>query len=202
MTSTHHLIAASLLSLCAALPAAAHSSSYTATLLGSTETSPNNSAGTGTATITLDEHALTMRVQASFSGLSGAATMAHVHCCTAVPNTGNAGVAIAFADFPTGARAGSYDHTFDMSQTSLWNGFVSAHGGTVDAAFGALGQVLGDGTAYFNIHSVAFGGGELRGNFASAVPEPGKILSMTVGLAGIAVAARRRKTAARERTQA
>ncbi|RZL03137.1 MAG: CHRD domain-containing protein [Rubrivivax sp.] len=191
-----HLIAASLLSLGAALPAAAHSIDFTAPLLGASESPANASIGKGSATVTLNEHTLTMRVQASFAGLSGAATMAHIHCCTALTNMGNTGVAVMFADFPTGGNAGTYDHTFDMSQLSNWSGsFVNAHGGTAGSAFEALGQALGNGTAYFNVHTSAFPGGELRGNFASAVPEPQTHLLMLVGLVGLASVHQRRRSA-------
>lgn len=189
-----HLIAAGLLSLSAALPAAAHSVAYTAPLLGASESPGNGSAGTGSTTVTLDEHSLSMRVQASFAGLSGSATMAHIHCCTALPNAGNAAVALVFSDFPTGATTGSYDRTFDLSQLSNWSGsFVSAHGGTASSAFQALGQTLGDGTAYFNLHTSAFSAGELRGNFAAAVPEPQTPILMLVGLLGLASVYPRRR---------
>lgn len=189
-----HLIAASLLSLSATLPVAAHTAAYTAQLLGTSESPSNNSAGTGSATVTLDEHSLTMRVQASFAGLGGSATMAHIHCCTTLPNTGNAGVALMFSDFPTGNTAGTYDRTFDMSQLSNWTGsFVSAHGDTVSSAFAALGQTLGHGTAYFNLHTSAFPGGELRGNFATAVPEPQTKILMLAGLVGLVSVCRRRR---------
>lgn len=192
---TSHLIAASLLSLSAALPVAAHTATYTAQLLGTAESPANNSAGTGLATVTLDEHSLTMRVQASFAGLSGSTTMAHIHCCTSLPNTGNAGVALVFSDFPTGATSGAYDRTFDLSQLSNWSGsFVSTHGGTASSAFTALGQTLGNGTAYFNVHTSAFPGGELRGNFAAAVPEPQTHVLMLAGLLGMAGVYRRRRS--------
>lgn len=192
-----HLAASGLLALCAALPAAAHDLVFTADLLGSSESVPNDSPGFGSTTITLNEHALTMRVQASFSGLVGTVNFTHIHCCTAQPGTGNAGVATpmpSFEGFPSGVTSGTYDRTFDMTQVASWNsGFISTHGGTVDSAFQALQAGLGEGKAYFNIHTSAFGGGELRGNLvaASAVPEPQSLALMLAGLLGLGVVLRK-----------
>lgn len=195
MTLTQ-LTAASVLALATALPAFAHSLTFSAGLSGATETTPNNSVGTGVATLTIDEHALTMRVQASFSGLSGNATMTHIHCCTASAGSGNAGVASplpSFPDFPAGVTLGSYDHTFDLTQDSSWNSaFVNANGGSTQTAFDALLKGLNEKKAYFNIHSSTFPGGELRGNFTAVVPEPGTSALMLVGLLSLAALTRRK----------
>ena len=53
--------------------------------------------GTGWADIWFDPVAHTMRVEATFSGLSGNTTVSHIHCCTTDPGVGNAGVAAASA---------------------------------------------------------------------------------------------------------
>jgi len=51
-----------------------------------------------------------------------------------------------------------------MTLASSYNAsFVTAHGGTIAQAESDLLQSLADGKAYFDIHSTAFGGGEIRG---------------------------------------
>jgi hypothetical protein len=60
---------------------------------------------------------LTMQVQANFTGLLGAVSASHIHCCTAAAGSGTAGVAtmtLTFIGFPSGVTAGTYDYTFDM----------------------------------------------------------------------------------------
>ena len=191
-------ILASLFAATAALPASAITIVYTAILSGPAESPPNASPGTGTATITLDTTLATMRVEASFSGLTGTTTASHIHCCTAVAGVSTAGVATqtpSFTGFPLGVTSGSYDHTFDMTLTASYNApFVTANGGTASGAFSALLAGLAAGKAYYNIHSSTFAGGEIRGFLA--VPEPGTLARLGSGLAALALARRGRGRAA------
>jgi hypothetical protein len=140
---------------------------YVAHLSGPKESPPNDSPGAGFADVTFDLDAHTMRVQVTFSGLVGTTTASHIHSPTAVPFTGTAGVAtqVPFFDgFPIGVTSGTYDMTFDTSLDSTYNpDFVTANGGSVDAAEAALAASLAAGTAYLNIHSTVFPGGEIRG---------------------------------------
>ena len=60
--------------------------------------------------------------------------------------------------------SGSYDHTFDLTLASSYNpDFIAANGGTISTASNALFAALEEGRAYFNIHTSAFPGGEIRG---------------------------------------
>lgn len=160
---------------------------FMASLEGLNEVPPNASPGTGDVTVTVDDVANTMRVEALFSGLIGTTAAAHIHCCT-VPGT-NAGVATAvptFPGFPAGVTSGSYDALFDMTLASSYNpAFVAANGGTPASAFSALLGGLNAGNAYFNLHTTSFPGGEVRGNLQLQVPEPATLFLLSLGVAGL-----------------
>jgi hypothetical protein len=195
------LLAGCLLAVAAAMPAVAQTV-YTAVLAGGpAEDPPNASLGTGTATVTVDVALNTMRVEASFSGLSGVTTASHIHCCTAVAGTGTAGVATEvpfFSSFPIGVSSGTYDSTFDMLLASSYNpAFVTAHGGTLSQAFSDLVAGLNAGSAYLNIHSDLYPRGEIRGflQAAAAVPEPQTYALLATGLGLLALVTRRRRSA-------
>ena len=161
---------------------------YIANLDGASESPANASTGIGFATVIIDTVADTLNVSVTFSGLLGTTTASHIHCCTAVPDSGTAGVATelpTFVGFPLGVTSGSYSSpTFDLTSASSYNpAFIAAAGGTVAQAEAALAAGMAAGDAYLNIHSSVVPGGEIRG-FLVAVPEPA-----TLGLVGLALGA-------------
>lgn len=185
--------------LALAQPALAHEQVYAAPLLGSSEIPAATTTGTGYAIVTFDFDLLTMRVQVTFADLVGNASASHIHCCTASPGASNVGVATqtpSFTGFPTGVKAGTYDHTFDMSVASSYNAtFITNHGGTVGSAFNDLVAGLDSGNAYLNVHTSAFPGGEIRALLVP-VPEPESYALMLGGLGVLAMVARRRRSTA------
>jgi hypothetical protein len=187
----------SLLSFCliATPMASAHTIIYMTNLSGPNEAPPNASPGIGNATVTLDLDLGTLRLQSSFSGLTGNVTAAHIHGATAVAGTGTAGVITqtpSFSGFPLGVTSGMYDMTFDMTVASSYNAaYITGNGGTVATAYNALQAALNDGKTYLNIHTSAFPGGEIRG-FLVAVPEPGSV--SLASAAGLILFARRRRS--------
>jgi len=185
-----------------AFPSLGFSTLYTASLDGPSEDPPNASPGTGFATVDLDILLHTMEIQASFSDLLAPTTVSHIHGPTASPGTGTAGVITqlpSFEGFPLGVTSGVYSHVFDTSQASTWNpAFLTSVGSSTTMAEAALDSYLAGGTAYFNIHSEMFTGGEIRGFFAPApapIPEPATLFLFGIGTAGLAGSrvARRKK---------
>ncbi len=167
---------------------------YVANLDGPSESPPNASPGTGTATIIYDTDAHTLDMDVTFSGLVGTTTNAHIHATTADPFTGTAGVATTtptFAGFPSGVMSGSYMAVLDLTLASSYSAaFLSANGNSTAAAETALMTAIADGHAYWNIHSSMFSGGEIRG-FFNLVPEPATL--SLVAVAGLVLRRRRRR---------
>jgi hypothetical protein len=167
---------------------------YIADLNGPSEFPPGSSTSTGTgiAEVNFDIVAHTMHVEVFFNGLEGLTTASHIHAPTSSPFTGAAGIATqlpTFPGFPLGVTSGFYDHTFDTLDPATYNpAFESANGGTAAGAEAALAADLANGTAYLNIHTTKFPGGEISGFFKvvpNVVPEPQSIVMLGIGALGV-----------------
>jgi CHRD domain len=164
-------------------------------LAGANEVPPTGSSGIGSAAVVLDTTADTIRIIASFVGLTSPDTAAHIHCCQTMPGT-NVGVATTLPTFgfggpnpfPLGVTAGAYDQTFSLLDSSFYNpAFVTANGGTVAGAEAALIAGIEGEHTYFNIHTSNFPNGEVRAELLPigvAVPAP----IVGAGLPGVILA--------------
>jgi hypothetical protein len=174
----------------AASAAQAQTYSFAAAL----EPETTGAAGTGTVLVGFDAGAQTLSIDALFFGLSGLTTVAHIHCCVAPPGT--VGVAVTpgtLPGFPVGVNFATYSTVLDLTNSATYTaGFINNFGGgTVAGASAALLEGMNDGTAYFNVHSSTYPGGEIRG-FLQPVPEPTTWALMAFGLAAVAGLSRRR----------
>jgi hypothetical protein len=116
---------------------------FTTTLKGADEVPANTTAGTGLVAATLDTATKTLSYKVLYSGLTGPATMAHFHG-PAAPGV-NAGVQV---PVPTSALTSPM-----MGTATLDDGQIAD---------------LEAGKWYFNIHTAAHPGGEIRGQLSAA----------------------------------
>jgi hypothetical protein len=175
---------------------------FTANLDGPSEVPPNASPATGLAFVTIDEAAHTMRVDVVFDGLLAPNAAAHIHV---IDGPGDsilldtlgpvATTTPTFSGFPTGTTSGVFDQTFDMTLAASYRaGWVTDSGGIIAGAEAALFAGIVDGRGYFNIHSTAFPGGEIRGFLQPVVtPEPASILLFASGAAAVLLRRRSRQ---------
>jgi hypothetical protein len=168
---------------------------YRAVASGALESPPN--ASPGSSIITIDLGGTEAFVDVPFSGLLGTTTQAHIHCCTSSPFTGDAPVAVPFADFPTGVTSGSFTTAIPLDDAASFDpAFLSAHGGTVKGAASALVDAMNANEAYVNIHTSIYPEGEIRGWVVSApVPEAAEWSMLALGLGGLMWMSRRRPMA-------
>jgi hypothetical protein len=148
---------------------------------GANENPQTGSPGTGFASVLLDNALHTLTVDANFGNLfptipntstPSGTTAAHIHCCVAPP--GNAGVATttpSFIGFPLGVTSGTFHTVLNLLDPASYNpAFITMNGGNVAAADIVFENNLTDGQTYFNIHTNAFLGGEVRAFLLT--PEP------------------------------
>ena len=130
-----------LLAAAAAWPIAhAATTTYKATLSTGAEVPPVQGAATGSAAVSVDTATKAVSWRVDYSGLSGPAAAAHIHCGAAAG--ANAGVAVSFGDNVASPIQGS---------------------GTLTDA--QLADLQG-GKCYVNVHTAATKGGEIRGQLA------------------------------------
>jgi CHRD domain len=139
-TSLRPILAAAVLSaaMFAATASFAAVVNYTATLKGASEVPPNDSKGSGTVTATYDTASKKFTYTATYSGLTGPATAAHFH-----------GPAAAGANAPP---------VVPVAATALASP-IKGDATLTDAQAADLAA----GKWYFNIHTAAHAGGEIRG---------------------------------------
>jgi LPXTG-motif cell wall-anchored protein len=154
-------------------------------------------AGSATAMLSGGVDSFVLSYALNYSGLGSDAVAGHIHYSILPPGSNPADqtgpvVHALDADFgllgTTGTIMGEW--RYDDAQMPLTN---------------ALADSLLDGELYFNLHSVTFGNGEIRGqitpvngnpdgeNGGTAIPLPPALLMGLLGLGAAGVAARRRK---------
>ena len=122
-------------------PAAfAETQTYKADLKASAEVPPNDSKGSGAVTASYDTVTKKLTYSATYKDLTGPATAAHFHGPAAAG--ANAGVSVPVKDVTASPLKGEATLTDDQAKQ------------------------LQDGQMYFNIHTAANQGGEIRGQMA------------------------------------
>jgi len=135
-----------------ALSAAASAQTFTVPMDGTKEVPPVPTAGTGTATVTLNTTTGAVTISGNYTGMTSTVNMAHLHG-PAGP-TGVAGIILGCA--VTGGTTGTFAGSGTLTATQV--GFVMT------------------GMTYVNVHTIMFGSGEIRGQVVapgSATPYGG-----------------------------
>lgn len=130
---------------------------FRATMNGPSEVPATTSAGTGTFVATLDTVTNVFTYDVTFTGLTSAAILAHIHGPATTAQSGNALVdltSLPGATFDLGATAGKGHGSLVLNAANAIT--AGLHGDS-------LRTLLFAGLAYVNIHTANNAGGEIRG---------------------------------------
>jgi hypothetical protein len=126
-----------------AWPAEAESLKFKAALTSGAETPPNDSKGSGSLTATFDPASKKLDWMANYSGLTGPAMAAHFH-----------------GPAPAGKAAGIEVPLAGSLESPIKGSAILTD---------AQAKDLMDGMMYFNLHTAANKGGEIRGQMEKAM---------------------------------
>jgi hypothetical protein len=160
-----------LVSLALAVSGQAATLIFGAVMTGAAERpTPVATNATGSATLTIDDVTGVWSLAGSYVGLTSASTLAHIH--------GPAGVEAAASPI------------FNLNHSAAVSGTVSGASNPPTLPVYTPAQItdLKNGLHYVNVHSVNFGGGEIRGQLFQ-IPEPA---AFGLGLLGVLMILRRR----------
>jgi hypothetical protein len=159
-------------------------------LFGTFAPEASGATGTGSLVLQFDTDGHTLAINATWSGLSGTNTIAHIHCCTASPGTGTAGIALGTGSplnlpgWPSGGNGGTYNQVIDLTDPAMYSAaFLTSSGGTAALAEQRLIDTLISRNAYFNIHTSTFPSGEIR-TFVTPEPVSSGLLILGLGVLG------------------
>lgn len=162
------LIAIPLLLLALPLCAAAEGTHYAATLTGNSEVPSISTRGSGTFRAYIASDGL--HYQLTYSGLEGgAASASHIHLGQRHTNGGVIAFLCSSAAVPGIPSCPAAPARVTGILTSA-NVVGPAGQGISPGEFRALIKALGNGTAYVNVHTAQFPGGEIRGSVAIRIP--------------------------------
>ena len=173
--------------LAALLPmAAAQGQTYFSLMSGPGQSPPNLSPGFGGARIDVVPERLQV-IYMNYLFLSGPASGAGLHCCTAQPLLGRAALAIDFPGVPHATQADYGRQLFDLYDIATYSPeFLALAGGTAGQAADMLLSGIAANQAYVNLRSDVYMQGELRGFLIlGAVPEPPGWQLAAAGLLGL-----------------
>ena len=160
----------------------AHAQSFIANLNGAQD---GGAGRTGSGIINLTLTGTTFTFSGSFSGLSGTVNPGgfHIHA----PAAAGANANVLYGLFPSiTLGADNKSGTISGSQTLV--------AGQLGFDIPTQMSQLNNGLWYFNIHTSAFGGGEIRGQILP-VPEPSTMVLAGLGLGGLLMWRLRRRAA-------
>ena len=167
------------------LAASAATTTYTFNLDATQQVPANTSPAAGSFQMMLDDVANTITFSSGSFGLVGAVNASHIHWAPAGFNGGVVYNLLMNADSMGPLMIGPVA----LANSYGFTGANKAIAGTLISAINATPS-----NYYVNIHTTAYGNGEIRGQLAP-IPEPGTYALLAIGLGVIGVAARRRRVA-------